>query len=131
MSHGPCVYVVDDDTSLLQSLGRLLRSLGYASLLFPSAEAFAKHDDFDEAACILLDIDLGLVSGIEVGRRLKAANVSVPIIYMTGNDTPAVREAAHRSGCLAFLTKPFSATALAQYLQRAHQRSSDPQAGAR
>ena len=61
------------------------------------------------AACILLDIDLGDVSGIELGHRLKAANVSAPIIYMTGNDSPAVRKAAHKSGCLAFLTKPFSA----------------------
>jgi FixJ family two-component response regulator len=122
MSHQNLVYVVDDDASILNSLGRLLRSLGYASLLFPSAEAFANHDDFDRATCILLDIDLGHVSGIEVGHRLKAANISVPIIYMTGNDNPAVREAAHQSGCIAFLTKPFSATALAQYLQRARQR---------
>jgi FixJ family two-component response regulator len=125
MSHGNCVYVVDDDATLLQSLGRLLRSLGYTSLLFPSAETFIKHDDFDKAACILLDINIGQVSGIEVAHRLKAANVSVPIIFMTGNDHPALREAAHRSGCLAFLTKPFSATALAQYLQRARQRPAE------
>jgi FixJ family two-component response regulator len=125
MSHGNCVYVVDDDATLLQSLGRLLRSLGYTSLLFPSAETFIKHDDFDKAACILLDINIGQVSGIGVAHRLKAANVSVPIIFMTGNDHPALREAAHRSGCLAFLTKPFSATALAQYLQRARQRPAE------
>ena len=115
------VYVVDDDASILKSVARLLRSLGYASLLFPSAEAFANHDDFDKAACILLDIDLGHVSGIELGHRLKAANVAVPIIYMTGNDTPAVREAAHKSGCFAYLTKPFAAAALADNLQRARQ----------
>jgi FixJ family two-component response regulator len=116
------VYVVDDDNSILKSLGRLLRSLGYSSVLFPSAEAFTKHDDFDSAACILLDIDLGDVSGIELGHRLKAANVSAPIIYMTGNDDPAVRKAAHKSGCLAFLTKPFSAASLADNLRLAVQR---------
>jgi FixJ family two-component response regulator len=116
------VYVVDDDKSILKSLGRLLRSLGYSSVLFPSVEAFTKHDDFDRAACILLDIDLGDVSGIDVAHRLKAANVSVPIIYMTGNDNPAVRKAAHKSGCLAFLTKPFSAASLADNLRRAVQR---------
>jgi FixJ family two-component response regulator len=125
MSQGNCVYVVDDDVTLLQSLGRLLRSLGYTSLLFPSAETFTKHDDFDKAACILLDINIGEVSGIEVAHLLKAANVSVPIIFMTGNDQPVLREAAHRSGCLAFLTKPFSATALAQYLQRVRQRPAE------
>ena len=117
------VYVVDDDASILNSLARLLRALGYASVLFPSAEAFANHDDFDRAACILLDIDLGDVSGIELGHRLKAANVSVPIIYMTGNDNPAVRKAAHRSGCLAYLTKPLSAVSLAKWLQKARRGS--------
>ena len=61
------VYVVDDDTSILKSVERLLRQLGYASLLFSSAKAFARHDDFDRAACILLDIDLGDASGIDLG----------------------------------------------------------------
>ena len=123
MKNRNLVYVVDDDTSMLKSVDRLLRQLGYASLLFPSAKAFATHDDFDKAACILLDIDLGDASGIDLGHRLKAANVSVPIIYMTGNDHPAVREAAHRSGCLAYLTKPFSAASLATWLQRARHGS--------
>ena len=113
------VLVVDDDTSMLKSVERLLRQLGYSSLLFPSAKAFATNDDFDKAACILLDIDLGDASGIDLGHRLKAANVSVPIIYMTGNDNPATREAALRSGCLAYLTKPFAAAALAENLRRA------------
>jgi FixJ family two-component response regulator len=58
------IFVVDDGVEMLRSLARLLRQLGYASLLFPSAEAFANHDDFEAAACILLDIDLGEVSGI-------------------------------------------------------------------
>jgi FixJ family two-component response regulator len=113
------VFVVDDDASILKSVARLLRQLGYASLLFPSAEAFANHGDFDRAVCVLLDINLGDVSGIELRHRLKAANISVPIIYMTGNDEPAVRTAALQSGCLAYLTKPFSAKSLRELLQRA------------
>lgn len=113
------VLVVDDDASMLKSVARLLRHLGYASLLFPSAEAFANHDDFDRAICVLLDINLGEVSGIELRQRLTAANISVPIIYMTGNDNAAIREAAHQSGCLAYLTKPFSVVSLAENLRRA------------
>ena len=113
------VFVVDDDASILRRVARLLRQLGYGSLLFPSAEAFANHGDFGNAVCILLDINLGDVSGIELRHRLKAANISVPVIYMTGNDEPAVRTAALQSGCLAYLTKPFSAAALADNLQRA------------
>ena len=115
------VLVVDDDPSMLKSIERLLQKMGYASRIFPSAEAFTKHTDFNCALCILLDINLGDISGIELRHRLKAANVSVPIIYMTGNDSPATREAAHQSGCLAYFTKPFSAAALAKYLEQARQ----------
>ena len=113
------VLVVDDDAMMLKSVARLLRQLGYASVLFPSAEAFANHSDFDGVICVLLDIDLGDVSGIEVRNCLKKANISVPVIYITGNDSPTVRRAAHQSGCLAYLTKPFSAKSLMEPLQRA------------
>ena len=113
------VLVVDDDAMMLKSVARLLRQLGYASVLFPSAEAFANHSDFDGVICVLLDINLGDVSGIEVRRRLKEANNSVPVIYITGNDSPTVRRAAHHSGCLAYLTKPFSAKSLMEPLHRA------------
>ena len=97
----------------------MLRQFGYASLLFPSAETFANQSDFDRALCVVLDINLGDVSGIELRLRLKATGNSVPVIYMTGNDTPAVREAALQSGCLGCLTKPFSARSLIEPLERA------------
>lgn len=113
------VLVVDDDPAMLRSVARLLRQFGYDSLLFPSADAFANHSDFGSAACVLLDINLGDVSGIDLRHRLKAANISVPVIYMTGNDNPATREAALQSGCLAYLTKPFSAKSLMEPLHGA------------
>ena len=104
---------------MLKSVARLLRQLGYESVLFPSAEAFANHSDFDGVICVLLDINLGDGSGIELRHRLKAANISVPVIYMTGNDNPAVRAAALQSECLAYLTKPFSSKSLIEPLHRA------------
>jgi FixJ family two-component response regulator len=113
------IFVVDDDPGMLRGVKRLLREHGYASLLFPSAEAFANQSDFDRAVCVLLDINLGDGSGIELRHRLKAAGISVPVIYMTGNDTPTVRTAALQSGCLAYLTKPFSAKSLMEPLKRA------------
>jgi FixJ family two-component response regulator len=119
VSHRNVVLVVDDDPAMLRSVERLLRQFGYAALLFPSAEAFARHSEFENAVCVLLDIDLGDSSGVEVRHRLTAANVSVPVIYMTGKDNPRVREAAIQSGCLAYLTKPFSAQALVEPLKRA------------
>jgi FixJ family two-component response regulator len=119
LPHRNVVFVVDDDPGMLRSVARMLRRFGYDSLLFPSAEAFAKQSDFDGAACVLLDINLGDGSGIELRHRLKAAGNTVPVIYMTGNDTPAVREAAFQSGCLAYLTKPFSAKSLIEPLHKA------------
>ena len=97
----------------------MLRQFGYASLLFQSAEAFRNQEDFDEAACVLLDINLGDELGIELRHRLKTAGNTVPVIYMTGNENPAVREAAHQSGCVAYLTKPFSAASLIEPIERA------------
>ena len=90
----------------------MLRQFGYASSLFQSAEAFAEQTDFDEAVCVLLDVNLGDGSGIELRHRLKEAGNTVPVIYMTGNDSSAVRASALQSGCLAYLTKPFSAMSL-------------------
>jgi FixJ family two-component response regulator len=113
------VLVVDDDAAILKGVARLLRQHGFDTVLFRSAEAFENQGDFENAICIILDINLTDGSGIELRRRLKAAGKSVPIIYMTGNDTPAVRMAALESGCLAYLTKPFSAESLMEPLERA------------
>jgi FixJ family two-component response regulator len=114
------VFVVDDDPGMLRGLKRLLRKYGYDSVLFASAEAFQSQNDFEKALCVVLDINLNDgSSGIELRHRLKAAGISVPVIYMTGNDNPAVRMAALQSGCLAYLTKPFSAKSLIEPLERA------------
>ena len=118
------VFVVDDDLSVLKGVDRLLRQHGYASELFLSAEAFEKHNDIEMAFCVILDINLNGASGIELRHRLKAAGCSVPVIYMTGNDNPAVRKAALDSGCLAYLTKPFTATSLIEPLKRVSRRLS-------
>jgi FixJ family two-component response regulator len=113
------VMVVDDDPAILRGVQRLLRQYGYDSALFPSAEAFTNHSDFEKAVCIILDINLKDGSGIELRHGLKAAGISVPVIYMTGNDSSAVRKAALQSGCIAYLTKPFSAKSLIEPLQKA------------
>ena len=110
MPHQNLVLVVDDDPSILKGVERLLRRHDYEPILFSSAEAFKKHADTEKAVCVILDINLNDGSGIDLGQGLKAAGVSVPVIYITGNDTPAVREAALQSGCLAYITKPFSAS---------------------
>ena len=118
MSKQKTVFVVDDDPSMLKGVKRLLSAHGYESVLFSSAEALQRHDDFDSALCVVLDINLGDGSGIEANRRLKSAGVSLPVIFITGNDNPATRMAATASGCLAYLTKPFVASSLIEPIQR-------------
>ena len=75
--------------------------------------------NFDQAICVVLDINLSDESGIEVRYRLKAAGVSLPVIYITGKDNDATRMAAMESGCLAYLTKPFAAQSLIEPIERA------------
>ena len=114
-----CVLVVDDDPGMLKGVERLLRHHAYEPILFSSAEAFINHTDFDSAVCLILDINLNDGSGIELTYRLKADGVSVPVIYMTGNDSLDVQKAALASGCIALLKKPFSAQELIGLLKRA------------
>ena len=99
------VLVVDDDPSMLKCVQRLLRLHAYEPILFSSAEAFKNYPDIEKAACVILDINLNDGSGIELRHGLNDAGISVPVIYMTGNDEPAVRQAALASGCIAFLNK--------------------------
>ena len=113
------VLVVDDDPGVLNGLERLLRAHSYKPVLFSSAEAFKDQTDFETAVCVILDVTLNDGSGIELGRHLKATGVSVPVIYMTGNADPSIRKAARNSGCIAFLTKPFSVQELIKPLKRA------------
>jgi FixJ family two-component response regulator len=113
------VLVVDDDPGMLKGVQRLLRQHAYEPILFSSAEAFKKHADFEKAVCVILDLNLNDGSGIELRYHLKADGHSVPVIYITGSENPAVREAALASGCIAFLTKPFSAQSLIEPLKQA------------
>ena len=113
------VFVVDDDPGMLRCVQRLLRQHAYEPIVFSSAQAFKSHTDFEEAVCIILDINLNDGSGIELRHHLNDAGVSVPVIYMTGNENPAVHRAALDSGCVAILTKPFSAQSLIEPLKKA------------
>ena len=115
----PLVLVVDDDPGMLEGVERLLRQHAYEPILFSCAEAFKNHTDFKKVVCVILDINLNDGSGIELRYHLKANEHFVPVIYMTGTENPAVREAALASGCIAFLIKPFSAQSLIEPLKKA------------
>ena len=98
---------------------RLLREHGFKAVLFNSAEALRSHEDFSEAFCIVLDINLNDASGIDLRGQLAAAGITLPVIYITGNDNHATRMAALQSGCIAYLTKPFPAKSLIEPIELA------------
>jgi FixJ family two-component response regulator len=99
------VAVVDDDENYCRSFARLLRAAGMQSITYTSGEAFladTKHPRFD---CLVLDIHLGGMSGIELAQRLAAEGRSAPFIYVTEHDEPEVRAGANATGCAAFFRK--------------------------
>src|SRR3954470_4508999 len=99
------VAVVDDDEMVCQSFGRLLRAAGLQPITYMSAEAFladTKHPQFD---CLVLDIHLGGMSGIELGERLVAEGGHAPFICISAHDEPDVRAGAEAAGCAAFFRK--------------------------
>jgi FixJ family two-component response regulator len=114
------VFVVDDDPSMRMGIERLLRVHGFHSTMFESANALLTCGDFDKAFCLILDINLNGESGIELYGRLADSGASLPVIYITGNDSEANRAGAIASGCIAYLTKPFAASSLIEPIERVH-----------
>lgn len=113
------VAIVDDEPSVLKGLGRLLRTCGVNAETYNSGEAFLERETATELACVVLDIHLGGISGIETRRRLAERASTIPVIYMTAVDTEAVRKQAMASGCAAFLLKPFTADQLIDSVRKA------------
>jgi FixJ family two-component response regulator len=103
------VFVVDDDPSMLKGVQRLLRVHGFNTQLFESVEAVCSRANMDDAFCVVLDINLNGKSGIELRHKMISRGVAIPVVYITANDNDATRKAAIASGCIAYLTKPFSA----------------------
>lgn len=102
-----CVVVIDDDPEFLESLGRLLRSVGLPPQLFASIAAFVASERPDEPTCLVLDVRLPGRSGLDFQRDLGAAGVSVPIVFMTGHGDIPMTVQALKAGAVEFLTKPF------------------------
>jgi FixJ family two-component response regulator len=101
------IAVVEDDPSMLQGLSRLLSAHGFRVLRFTSAESFLDSVAQCEAACLVVDIHLGGISGIDLKRRLTSTGSDFPVIFMTAVDSEATRQEAVDAGCVAYLRKPF------------------------
>jgi FixJ family two-component response regulator len=99
------VAVVDDDESLCRSFGRLLRAAGLQPVTYDSAESFLADSNHPQFGCLVLDIQLGAMSGIELAQRLVAEGGHIPIIFITAHEDPEARAGAEAVGCSAYFRK--------------------------
>jgi FixJ family two-component response regulator len=99
------VAVVDDDPSLCRSFSRLLRSAGFQPVSYPSAEALLEDGKRPQFDCLVLDIQLTGMSGLELSRRLAAVKDATPVIFVTAHDDPDVRTQALATGCAGYFRK--------------------------
>ena len=104
--------MIDDDPSMLKGLERLLGAHGFVTEVFTSAEAFLESAAASAATCLVLDIHLKGISGIELRRQLAAAGSRLAVIFMTAADDVGIEQEAMDAGCIAFLRKPFPARLL-------------------
>jgi FixJ family two-component response regulator len=112
------IGIVDDDASVLRALRRLLGGAGFAVKAFESAEEFLSLEHPETIQCLVLDVHMPGLSGFELQERLTAAQIAIPIIFITANDDPPTRERAQQGG-VAYLPKPFDAKSLLAAIRKA------------
>jgi len=108
----PLLSVVDDDEMLRESLPDLLREFGFAAQAFSSGQEFLSSDDLDQTRCLILDVAMPGMSGLDLQEELKRRGQAIPIIFITAQKDEDIRKRALRQGAVKFLYKPFSDTAL-------------------
>jgi len=118
MTSAPTVFVVDDDPSVLRALERLFRGAGWPVRTFASAEEFLRHDLHVARGCLVADVHLGRMSGLELHATLGHRPRRMPVILTSGVDDVNMEAEAFRLGALAFFRKPFEATALLDCVRR-------------
>jgi FixJ family two-component response regulator len=119
LSNAPVISIVDDDESFRRATAGLIASLGYAVAAFSSAEEFLNSDSLADTACLISDVQMPGMSGIELQDRLLSERGGVPIIFVTAFSDPKARARALASGALGFFDKPFSEEKLISCLERA------------
>ena len=117
------ISVVDDDESVRKSLQRLLRSMGFKVRTYPSALDFLHQGPLYDHGCVIVDVRMPEIDGLDLQKRLAGAGVSLPVIFMTAYEDPGVRAQAMQAGALAFLQKPFSDPSLMDAICCALERS--------
>jgi FixJ family two-component response regulator len=101
------VYVIDDDAAIREALGSLIRSAGLSVEIFASAQEFLSSDRLERCGCLVLDVRMPGLSGLELQNELTEANIHLPIIFITGHGDIPMTVRAMKAGAVEFLTKPF------------------------
>ena len=118
------VAVIEDDDSARSALGRLLQAGGFEPALFASAETFLAFRPDHTWLCVIADVQLPGMSGLDLQRRLRSEGSEIPIVVITANRAELVRERAHQEGCTAFLEKPFCGSTILTLLGSIARKSS-------
>lgn len=113
------ISIVDDDKSIREAAKRLVKSLGHHAATFASAEEFLKSGRVDETACVITDVQMPGMSGVDLQDQLLARGSCTPVIFVTAFPEDALRERVLRAGAIGFLSKPFSEDSLIACLDKA------------
>jgi FixJ family two-component response regulator len=113
------VTIIDDDASVRRALARLLRSVGLSAATFASAEEYLQTLPEPAPGCLILDVHLPGLSGLELYERLKVEGRCLPVVFITAYETDRLRQLALAAGAVAFLPKPFEEQALLDAVARA------------
>ncbi len=125
MAKLPVVSIIDDDKSVRQATDRLVRSLGFIAYTFPSAEDFLRSPHVAHSSCVIADVRMPVMSGVELQQELAARGHGTPIIFITAFPEETVRTQAMEAGAVAFLSKPFEGKMLIKCLATALKRGSE------
>ena len=124
MDTNPVVYVVDDDSSVRNAITMLLEASGFKVETSDSAQAFLERDLVDASGCLVLDVQMEGLSGLDLQHELTTANVHLPIIFITGHGDVPMSVQAMKAGAVEFLTKPFREQELLSAVRQAVARES-------
>jgi len=118
----PTVFIIDDDSGVRESIQDLVESVGLHAESFATAQQFLASERRDAPSCLVLDVRLPGISGLDLQRELKKAGIKIPIIFISGHADIPMSVRAMKSGAFEFLTKPFRDQALLDVIQRALSR---------
>jgi FixJ family two-component response regulator len=118
----PVISIIDDDASVREATQRLLRSLGYVAHAFASADEFLRSSHLSDSSCLITDVKMPGMSGVELQRQLRIQGCQVPIIFITSVQDQSIRTQALNAGAVCVLTKPFEIRTLIKHLEEALKR---------